>query len=228
MNAPKAGSGESPLHRGQTVAHAGAPLARAKAAMILLHGRGSAAEEILSLSAVLAEPDIAYIAPQAARRSWYPHSFLAPLADNAPFLSSALDVIAGIFADLAMAGFPPERVVLLGFSQGGCLALEFAARNARRYGAVVGLSAGLIGPEGTPRDYAGSLAETPIFLGCSDIDPHIPFARVRESTLALRKLGGMVREEIYPGMGHTINDDEISHIRRLLMPLLHSAMSERD
>jgi predicted esterase len=187
--------------------------------MILLHGRGASAEGMLSLADALAQPDIAYLAPQAARGTWYPYSFLAPLADNEPWLSSALQVIADVLRSLAAEGFPPERVGLLGFSQGGCLALEFAARHARRYGAVVGLSAGLIGPEGTPRDYVGSLAGTPAFLGCSDIDPHIPLARVRESTRILRQLGADVQEQIYPRMDHTINDDEIRRVRGLLARL---------
>ena len=188
----------------------------AKVAMILLHGRGASAEDILSLAQAFAQPEIAYFAPQAAGHSWYPHSFLAPLADNEPWLSSALQVIGDILRDLASDGTPPSRVVLLGFSQGGCLALEFAARNARRYGAVIGLSAGLIGPDGTSRTYSGSLQETPVFLGCSDVDPHIPLARVHESSQSLSNLGAAVEERIYPGMGHTINEDEIKYVHSLL------------
>lgn len=207
-------------HRGQRVLRAGAPLDRAKAAMVLLHGRGATAESMLALADVFGEPDIAYLAPQAVRNTWYPRSFLAPLQENEPWLSSALAVIGDTLRGLETEGFPAERVVLLGFSQGGCLTLEYVARNARRYGAVVGLSAGLIGPEGTPRSYAGSLAGTPVFIGCSDIDAHIPLARVRESTRVLGQLGGEVREQIYPGMGHTINDDEIRRGRGLLAPLV--------
>jgi len=204
------------------MARAGAPAHRAKAAMILVHGRGASAESMLSLADVFAQPDFAYLAPQAGRNTWYPYSFLAPLEDNEPWLTSALQVIADALRGLEQEGFPAERVALLGFSQGGCLALEYVARNARRYGAVVGLSAGLIGPEGTPRDYAGSLAGTPTFLGCSDIDGHIPLARVRESTRVLGALGAEVRETIYPGMGHTINDDEIARVRGLMVRLLES------
>jgi len=207
-------------HRGQRVLRAGAPLDRAKAAMVLLHGRGATAESMLALADVFGEPDIAYLAPQAVRNTWYPRSFLAPLQENEPWLSSALAVIGDTLHGLETEGFPTERVVLLGFSQGGCLTLEYVARNARRYGAVVGLSAGLIGPEGTPRSYTGSLAGTPVFIGCSDIDAHIPLARVRESTRVLGQLGGEVREQIYPGMGHTINDDEIRRGRGLLAPLV--------
>ena len=216
MNERPPDPGGRALHQGQPTAHAGAALSRAKASMILLHGRGASAEGILSLADAFAQPEIAYFAPQAAGHSWYPHSFLAPLADNEPWLSSALQVIADILRDLASDGTPPSRVVLLGFSQGGCLALEFAARNARRYGAVIGLSAGLIGPDGTSRTYSGSLQETPVFLGCSDVDPHIPLARVHESSRSLSNLGGAVEERVYPGMGHTINEDEIKHVHSLL------------
>jgi predicted esterase len=180
---------------------------------------------MLSLADVLAQPDFLYLAPQAARGTWYPHSFLAPLEANEPWLSSALQAVADAVRSLEQEGFPPERVALLGFSQGGCLTLEYVARNARRYGAVAGLSAGLIGPEGTPRDYAGTLGGTPVFLGCSDIDGHIPLARVAESTRVLGALGAQVRETIYPGMGHTINDDEIARVRGLMARLLESSQA---
>lgn len=205
------------------IATAGAPLRRAKAAMILLHGRGASAEGMLGLAEALAQPDVAYLAPQAPRGSWYPYSFLAPLERNEPHLSHSLATVGGLVEQLSAQGFGPERQVLLGFSQGGCLALEYAARNAQRFGAVVGLSAGLIGPEGTPRTYAGSLAGTHVLLGCSDIDAHIPLRRVRESTQVLRGLGADVVERIYPGMGHTINDGEIRQVRAALAGVLHPA-----
>ena len=207
-------------HQNQPVAHAGAPLARAKAAAIMLHGRGASADGILSLAELLAQPDLAYLSPRAARRSWYPHSFLAPLADNEPWLSSALQVVGDLMDGLAQRGFPPGRVLLLGFSQGGCLALEFAARNARRYGAVVGLSAGLIGPDAAPRPTSGSLSDTPILLGCSSVDPHVPLGRVHESARHLRSIGGDVAVQIYDNMGHTINDDEIGRVRDLAAGLV--------
>ena len=160
------------------------------------------------------------MAPQAAGSSWYPYSFLAPMEKNEPGLSSGLARIGEAMAELEAAGIPPERTILLGFSQGACLTLEFAARNARRYGGVVGLSGGLIGPPGTPRDfsgnYAGSFAGTPVFLGCSDRDPHIPRERVDESAAVLEKMGAEVTERIYPAMGHTVNQDELDHVRRLL------------
>src|SRR5262245_51500232 len=134
---------------------AGAPLERARAAAILLHARGSSADDILSLGEEFGFADIAYLAPQAANHSWYPYSFLAPLAQNEPYLGNALATVGAAFAHLDRAGFAAERVALIGFSQGGCLALEYAARHAQRYGAIAGLSAGLIGPPGTPRAYQG-------------------------------------------------------------------------
>jgi predicted esterase len=150
-------------HRGQVVWTTGEPLDRAKAAMIMIHGRGATAESILSLAEALNQPGFAYLAPQAAGYTWYPNSFLAPIPSNEPGLSSGLAVITSLFETLAEAGIPAERTMLLGFSQGACLSLEFTARNAQRYGGVAGLSGGLIGPDGTSRDYAGSLAGTPIF-----------------------------------------------------------------
>ena len=203
------------------VATAGASVARAKSAMILLHGRGASAESMLGLAEVFAEPDVAYLAPQAPGGSWYPYSFLAPIDQNEPQLSRALAAVEKLVEELDGQGFGAQRLALLGFSQGGCLALEFAARNARRYGAVIGLSAGLIGPEDTPRAYAGSLAGTHVFLGCSDIDAHIPLERVQDSARVLRGLGGNVVQRIYSGMGHTINDDEIGHVRAALAGILY-------
>ena len=194
----------------------GAPLKTARAAAILVRGRGASAQDILSLGAEFDQDDIAYLAPQAANGSWYPYSFLAPLAQNEPHLGNALGVVGATLDHLAREGFAPERVALIGFSQGGCLALEYAARNAKRYGAVAGLSAGLIGPPGTPRNYAGSLAGTPVFLGCSDVDGHVPLARVHESRDVLGALGAQVDERIYPRMGHTVNGDEIAHVGKLL------------
>ncbi|HEV7516822.1 MAG TPA: phospholipase, partial [Thermoanaerobaculia bacterium] len=209
-------------HRGQPVATAGLPLAAAGAAVIMVHGRGATAESILTLADELGRPDLAYLAPQAHGHAWYPYSFLAPLAQNELGLSSALAVLGDLVERVGAAGIPPERTVLLGFSQGACLSLEFAARNAgkgQRLGGVVGLSGGLIGPPGTPREYAlgdGSLAGTPVFLGCSDRDAHVPRERVDESARVLSSLGGEVTERIYPGMGHTVNEDEIEFVRDLL------------
>lgn len=198
------------------VAAAAAPRPRARAATVLLHGRGADAEDMLALAQEFGQNDVVYRAPQALGRSWYPYSFLAPLEQNEPHLSDALETVGATLAQLAAEGFPPERVALIGFSQGGCLTLEYVARNAKRYGAVAGLSAGLIGPPGTPRGYGGSFAGTPVFLGCSDIDSHIPLARVHETRDVLSRMGASVTECIYPGMGHTVNADEIAHVAKLL------------
>ena len=206
-------------HQGQSVLTAGEPLARARAALLMLHGRGASAEDILSLAGELAQPGFAYLAPQAAGYSWYPNSFLAPLASNEPYLSSALALVDTVLAQIAAAGIPLERTILLGFSQGACLGLEYVARHARRYGGVVGWSGGLIGPNGTPRDYQGTLAGIPVFLGCSDVDPHVPKARVDLSAEVLRGLGGDVAERIYPHLGHTVNADEIAFARGLMASL---------
>jgi predicted esterase len=207
-------------HQGQPVLAAGEPLERAKAAMILIHGRGASAEDILSLATEVHQPGFLYLAPQAAGYSWYPQSFLAPLASNEPGISSGLAVIAALFERLTDAGIGPERTILLGFSQGACLSLEFASRNARRYGGVVGLSGGLIGPDGTKWDYPGSLQGTPVFLGCSERDMHIPKARVQLSAQVLQRQGGTVMVRLYPHLGHTINEDELEVVRTMMASLL--------
>lgn len=207
-------------HQGQPLLVAGEPMERARAAMIMLHGRGASAEDILSLSAEFRRPGFVFLAPQAAGHTWYPNSFLAPIASNEPGLSSGLAVVASLLAQLEEQHIPAERTILLGFSQGACLMLEFAARNARRYGGLAGLSGGLIGPDGTPRDYPGSLDGTPVFLGCSDVDPHIPRARVIETADILRLLGGNVTMELYPGMGHTVNLSEMRFVQGMMTALL--------
>jgi predicted esterase len=206
-------------HQGRPVQAAGRPLAEAEAAMILVHGRGGSPEDMLGLAAELRRPELAYLAPQAAGHTWYPTSFLAPLEQNEPGLSSGLQLLGELLAHLEHVGIPAERTVLLGFSQGACLSLEFAARNARRYAGVVALSGGLIGPPGTPRDDAGSFEGTPVFLGCSDRDPHIPKTRVDESAHVFERMGAAVTERIYPGLGHTVNEDELDFVRGLLAPL---------
>jgi predicted esterase len=203
-------------HRDQPVLAAGAPLDQAAAAVILLHGRGSSADDIVHLGEAIGVERAAYLAPQAAGHTWYPRPFLAPIPENEPALSSALAVIESLLKYLGSAGMPIERTAIGGFSQGACLSTEFAARHARRYGGVIALSGGLIGPPGTPRDYSGSLDATPIFIGCSDIDPHIPLARVDETAAVFTGLGGLVVKRIYPGMGHAINADEIGYVRNLL------------
>jgi predicted esterase len=207
-------------HAGQPVRAAGAPLAGARAAMVMVHGRGASADSILTLAPALAMDGVAFVAPQAAGGTWYPYGFMSPIAQNEPGITSGMRAIGRVLDQVAAAGIPPERTLLLGFSQGACLATEFAARHARRYGGVAGLSGGLIGPDGTPRDYRGSLDGTPVFLGCSDVDGHIPAARVRESAEVLRRLGGEVTMRLYPGMGHLVNEDEIEAVRTMLAAAL--------
>ena len=203
-------------HRGGSVLAAGAAAAVAKAAMITIHGRGANAADILSLAQVFERPDVAYLAPEAAGHTWYPRPFVSPREANEPNLSSALNVIAGLLATLAGEGVGAERVILLGFSQGACLALDFAARNPRRYGGVAALSGGLIGSEIRPQDFSGSLDGTPVFIGCSDVDPHIPLRRVEESAAVCQALGAEVTARIYRGMGHTINEDEVAEVQKLI------------
>jgi len=208
-------------HKGQTVLRGGTPLAKARTALVLIHGRGASAEDIYSLGEEVAEaiPGVALLAPQAAGNAWYPQRFLAPLAQNEPYLGSALGVVAGLVDEIVRAGVAAERVVLIGFSQGACLALEFAARHPRRYGGVAGLSGALIGPPGSPRAAGGSHAGTPVYLGCSDRDAHIPLASVEESAVVLGKMGARVTKSIFAGMGHTVNAEELAAVRGIVSGL---------
>ncbi len=203
-------------HQGQPVLAAGKPLDEAKAALILVHGRGATAESILTLANELHHPDFVYLAPQAAGNTWYPYSFLAPMNQNEPGITSGIAAVGELVESLVAGGIPHERIMIGGFSQGACLALEFTARNARRYGGILGFSGGLIGPDGTPRDYDGDFDGTPVFLGCSDVDFHIPKERVKETADVLGQLGADVTMRLYPGMGHTINDDEIIQGRDMM------------
>ncbi len=209
------------LHKGQIVLRGGAPLGEARAAAVLIHGRGASAEDIYSLGEEASSgiAGVALLAPQAAGGAWYPQRFLAPLAQNEPYLGSALGVVAGLVDELARAAVGPEKVVLLGFSQGACLALEFASRHPRRYGAVVGLSGALIGPPGSPRAAGPGLAGTPVYLGCSDRDAHIPLSSVEETAENLAKMGARVTKSIFAGMGHTVNEEELAAVRALLRGL---------
>ena len=204
------------LHQGMPYLCAGAPLEHATAAMVLLHGRGATAEDILGLAAGLDAPDVAFLAPQAANSTWYPNRFIAPVAANEPWLSSALEVVYDMLATIREAGILPERTLLLGFSQGGCLALEAAARHPQRYGGVIGLSAALIENGDQPRTYDGSLAGTPVLLGCSDVDFHIPLPRLERTAALFAALGAQVDKRIYPNLGHTVNDDELAAVQLLL------------
>jgi len=206
-------------HAGQPVFLAGEPPASARVAFVLLHGRGASAADILSLGEEWAKPGVALVAPQAKDWTWYPQRFTAPFAQNEPWLSSALDVVDASLATVTKAGVPLDHVIVLGFSQGACLTLEYAARHAQRYGGVVALSGGLIGPDDAPRDYPGSLAGTPAFLGCSDVDPHIAAERVRVSGEVYQRLGAEVTVKLYRGMGHTVNAEEILAVRDILEKL---------
>jgi phospholipase/carboxylesterase len=200
---------------GQRVLEAGEPLQSARAAMVLLHGRGATAEDIMTVASEVQMPGWAFLAPQAAGNTWYPNPFTAPLESNEPYLTAALDTVTRA-VERVETRVPAQRIVVLGFSQGACLTLEWAARNARRYGGIVGLSGGLIGPEGTSRDYSGAFDQTPVFLGCSDIDPHIPMQRVVEAGEVLKRIGGDVTVRFYPGMGHLVGIEEINTIRELI------------
>ena len=215
----------SDIHRGQPVLSVGRPLGEAGAALVLVHGRGARAENILELAPLLAHPAFAYIAPQAAGSTWYPFSFMMPLDRNEPYLSSALDRLGEVVAGVESGGIPAGRIIIGGFSQGACLASEFVARNARRYGGLLVFSGGVIGPPGTPRVYGGSLEGTPVFIGCSDSDPHIPLERVEETAEVLARLGAAVEKRIYPRMDHTINDDELDRARAIIERVGAAAMA---
>lgn len=203
-------------HQGMPVRTMGVSLEKARAAMVMVHGRGANAESILTLVPALTAQGFAFLAPQASGNTWYPNSFMAPIPSNEPGISSGIAAIADVIAMIDDAGIPLERTMLLGFSQGACLSVEYAARNAARYGGIAILSGGLIGPDGTPRNYVGSFDDTPIFLGCSDIDGHIPALRVTESASVLRHMGARVTMKLYPGMGHLVNEDEIAAVNAMM------------
>jgi predicted esterase len=203
-------------HGGQPVIEAGVPLGQAPGTVIMVHGRNAGPANILDLVPRLARPNLTYLAPAAANRTWYPHTFMTDIAGNEPGLSSGLGVLESLLARTQAAGIPRSRVVLLGFSQGACLVAEFAVRHASRFGGIVIFSGGVIGPPGTRWDDSGRLDGTPAFLGCSDHDSHVPESRVSESAELLRRMGADVTMRIYPGMGHLVNDDEIAFVQELL------------
>ncbi|SOD96562.1 alpha/beta hydrolase [Spirosoma fluviale] len=205
------------IHNPNNIHTAGKPLEEATKVMVMVHGRGGSARDILSLSNHIQDKDFAFIAPEAQGNTWYPHSFLRPMNENEPYLSSALEVLASLRGRLqADFNFKLPQIYWLGFSQGACLMLEFVARNATEYGGVFGLSGGLIGPDGTPRTYEGSLTKTPIFLGCSDTDSHIPKNRVLESETIFQGLGADVTTKLYPNFPHSINEDELNIVNLLI------------
>jgi phospholipase/carboxylesterase len=214
-------SHENDLHEGQPVLTSGPALGEGAGVMILVHGRGAGPESMAELARAHGVQGFTLLAPAAARNTWYPNSFLAPVDQNEPWLSSALGVLEALTDRVLAAGVPSERLVFMGFSQGACLASEFVRRTPRRYGALVAYSGGIIGPMGTtwslePADLPGSLDGTPVFLGCSDVDHHIPVERVRETDRVFRAMGADVEMRIYPGMGHLVNRDELGFVKGLL------------
>jgi predicted esterase len=211
------------LHEGQPLLHEGPDLPLASAAMIMLHGRGADATDIMGLASQFPYENLAFLGPQAEGGSWYPYSFLVPVQQNEPGITSAMTVISSLVLEAELQAVPREKIFILGFSQGACLALEFAARHPARYGGVFGLSGGLIGPPGTSWESEESLAGTPVFLGCSDVDPHIPRSRLEESADVLRRLGGDVDLQLYPGMGHVISGAELEAVNRIVSTALSGA-----
>lgn len=208
-----------PPHGGQPVLTRGQPLGEGRAVVILLHGRGASPVDILSLTPAFERPDATYLAPTAAGGTWYPQSFLAPIAQNEPGISSAVAVVHGLIETVLAAGVAAERVVLVGFSQGACLTLTAAQRRPDRYGGVLAFTGGLIGPPGTVWDETGSFGGRPVFLGCSDHDAHVPEERVHASAEVFERMGAAVTTRIYPGLGHTVNEDELAFARDLLSTL---------
>lgn len=204
------------IHETQPVAYAGTKLIDAEAAMVMIHGRGGDAAGILPLANHMQADGFALAAPSARGHTWYPNRFIVPREANQPHLASALNTVGQVVDSIKEAGIPAEKIVLLGFSQGACLALEYAARNPEKFGGVVALSGGLIGAEGELTGYEGSLEGTPVFLGCSDVDFHIPVERVHETEAIMAEMGATVDKRIYPGMGHTINDDEVAAVQAML------------
>lgn len=206
-------------HQGQKVYTTGKPLDEAAAVMILIHGRGATAPSILELADVLHHPEMAYLAPQAANNTWYPYSFLSPIPQNEPGISSGLQVIGDLIAQTEASGIPRQKIIVAGFSQGACLASEYIARNPDRYGGLLAFSGGVIGPLGMKRQDSGDLQEMPVFLGCSDIDPHIPLQRVEETAAVFTQLNAHVNLQIYPNMPHTIIQDEIDEAMKIVESL---------
>ena len=203
-------------HEGQPVLEAGIPLGQSSTVVIMVHGRNAAPANILELGRRFERPNLTYLAPAAANRTWYPQSFMADLATNEPGVSSGLEVLRTLVERVETSGVPRARIVLAGFSQGACLVSEFAVRHASRFGGVLVFSGGAIGPVGTTWDRGGNFEDTPVFLGCSDNDAHVPELRVRETADVFTRLGADVTLRIYPGMGHLVNDDEIGFAQQIL------------
>jgi predicted esterase len=206
-------------HAGQRIVRLGASLAAARAAVILIHGRGAGPENILELVPAIGHPDAAYLAPAAAGGTWYPLSFMAPIEQNEPGITSGISVIHSLIDEVGAAGIPADHVVLRGFSQGACLACTAAQRRPQRYGGAMIFTGGLIGPPGSAWDENGAFLSMPVFLGCGVPDPHVPESRVRETAAVYQRMGADVTTRIYPGMGHLVNDEEVAVARGLLARL---------
>jgi phospholipase/carboxylesterase len=202
------------IHEHQTLLHSGTTLEAANTAMILIHGRGDSAQGIMGLDQEFEQSDMAFLAPQAANNTWYPFRFIEPTSRNEPYLSSAIQTVNNIL-ELTQKHVPLERTFLVGFSQGACLALEVAARHGTKLGGVIAFSGGLIGDTLEIEKYK-TLAQTPFFLGCSDVDAHIPKTRVEESAVLLERLDANVNMRLYPNFGHSINADELEQARALI------------
>ncbi len=203
------------MHQKEIVT-AGKKITEAKKALIMLHGRGASAEDILQLNSYLNVEEFAILAPQATNNTWYPYSFLVPRDQNEPWLSSALDLITDLVGDINKAGIPKDHIYFLGFSQGACLTLEYVTRNAGKWGGAVAFTGGLIGEKIYPETYAGDFQGTPIFIGTSNPDPHVPVERVKETTSFLKTMNASVTEKVYQNMGHTISEDEIDKANQLI------------
>lgn len=207
-------------HVGQPIETTGRPLGEGRAVMIMIHGRQAAPVNILQLVDSLSQPEFTYIAPAAANNTWYPYSFMADKEQNEPGISSGVAVIDGVVSDVVNKGILKDHIVLLGFSQGACLTAEYAVEHADRFGGVILYSGSVIGPPGTTWAYGGSFDGTPIFMGCSDVDSHVPLERIEEGAVVFERMGAIVTKRIYPGMGHQINDDEIAFTQGLMRNLL--------
>lgn len=207
------------IHETQRALVTGAPFGEATSAMILLHGRGSSAEDIAGLANALPREGMVYVAPQAAGSTWYPYRFIEPIHANEPYLSSALATVGALVEHLKAQNISADKIVLAGFSQGACLASEFAARRGGRWGGLLVFSGGLIGQTLDAARYPTRLEGTPVFVGCDSRDFHIPLARVQETTAQLRAQGAVVTERIYDQMGHTISDDEIAEAQKIVAGL---------
>lgn len=207
------------LHLFENTVYAGADLSKARRAMIFVHGRGDASDKMLLLAnEIVDDPDVALIFPKATNNTWYPKSFLAPTVENQPWLDSALGNMSKVVAHIKSNGIREDNIFLFGFSQGACLAIDYACRNATKYAGVMVLSGGLIGPTIERSNYNSDFAGTEIFIGCSDTDFHIPLQRLNESEAVAAKMGANVDKRIYPGMGHTINEDELQKVRSMIKP----------